>query len=56
LFYSSRKVKTETQTGWIELAPLRNKVIVWMMSALKQIKDNFPVNILKRYIQMMGNL
>jgi hypothetical protein len=40
----------------VDRTPLWNKVIVWMMSALKQIKDNFPVNILKRYIQMMGNL
>jgi hypothetical protein len=38
---------TEIQTGWTELVPLRNKAMVWTIKALKQIKDNFPVEIKK---------
>lgn len=38
---------TEIQSGWTELVPLRNKAMVWTTKALKQIKDNFPVEIKK---------
>ena len=38
---------TEITTGWTELVPLRNKAMLWTMNALKQIKENFPINIRK---------
>jgi len=38
---------TEITTGWTELIPLRNKAMIWTMSALKQIKENFPIKIIK---------